>query len=232
MAGPVDDAYPPALPPCWRAALADEFEQPYMRALHAFVVEEQRNHAVYPPGPEIFAAFHRTPLADVRVVIVGQDPYHRPGQANGLSFSVRRGVATPPSLANLFRELRDDLGIPTPSHGDLGAWADQGVLLLNATLTVRGHAANSHRGRGWERFTDRVMRVLSTQRDGLVFVLWGNAAAQKAAGIDRSRHRVLASAHPSPLSAHRGFFGSRPFSRIDAWLRARGQAAIDWKLPP
>lgn len=202
-----------------------------MEALRAFLVEETRHHDVYPPLTEVFSALQRTPLAGVRVVILGQDPYHGPGQAHGLSFSVRRGVPVPPSLANIFRELHDDLGVPVPRHGDLGAWAERGVLLLNATLTVRAHVAGSHRGRGWEGFTDRVVEVLDQQRDGLVFVLWGGAAAEKAARIDRRRHLVVASPHPSPLSAYRGFLGSRPFSRINAWLRARGEPEIDWRLP-
>jgi uracil-DNA glycosylase len=230
MPGCVIDSGSPRLPPSWLARLAGELEEPYVQALRAFLVEEQRHHAVFPPGPDIFAAFHRTPLPNVRVVVLGQDPYHGPGQANGLCFSVRRGMPIPPSLANIFRELHDDLGIRPSSHGDLGTWADQGVLLLNATLTVRAHAANSHRGRGWERFTDGVVRVLDEQQRGIAFVLWGSAAARKANGIDHRRHLVIASAHPSPLSAHRGFFGSRPFSRINGWLRAQGQDGIDWRL--
>lgn len=202
-----------------------------MRALRAFLVEEKSRYQVFPPGAEIFAAFEHTPFDRVRVVVLGQDPYHGPGQAHGLSFSVRRGVPPPPSLENIYRELRDDLGVRTPRHGDLTSWADQGVLLLNATLTVRAHEANSHRGKGWETFTDRVVEALATRREGLVFVLWGASAAQKAARIDRARHHVLSSPHPSPLSASRGFFGSRPFSKINAWCAARGQPPIDWALP-
>ena len=222
----------PRLPPSWLDVLGAEFEQPYMHALRAFLKEEKREHRVYPPGGEMFAAFEHTPLDKVRVVVLGQDPYHGPGQANGLSFSVRRGVQTPPSLAHIFKELRDDLGVPPARHGDLTAWADQGVLLLNATLSVREQTANSHRGRGWETFTDRVVQALGERRQGLVFVLWGSSALQKAARIDRSRHHVVSSPHPSPLSASRGFFGSRPFSAVNAWLTARGEPPIDWALPP
>ena len=167
----------------------------------------------------------------MRVVVLGQDPYHGPGQAHGLSFSVRRGVPPPPSLANIYKELRSDLGVAPPRHGELTAWAEQGVLLLNTTLTVRQAEANSHRGRGWETFTDRVVEALDKGRDGLVFVLWGRPAAQKAARIDRTRHHVIASPHPSPISASSGFFGSRPFSQVNAWFRARGEPEIDWRLP-
>ena len=221
----------PRLPDAWLTELGDEFQKPYMQELRAFLVEEKQQHPVFPPGDEMFAAFEHTPLDRVRVVILGQDPYHGPGQAHGLSFSVRRGVDVPPSLHNIFRELRDDLGVPPARHGDLTSWADQGVLLLNATLTVRAHTANSHRGKGWEIFTDRVVEVLATRREGLVFLLWGASALQKAARIDRSRHLVLSSPHPSPLSASRGFFGSRPFSKINEHLRANGGAPIDWRLP-
>jgi uracil-DNA glycosylase len=212
------------------AALGDTFEQPFMRDLRAFLVEEKRQHVVYPPGDEIFAAFEHTPFDRVRVVILGQDPYHGPGQAHGLCFSVRRGVAVPPSLANIYRELHADLGVSVADHGDLTAWARQGVLLLNTVLTVRAHQANSHRGHGWESFTDRVVRALDEGREGLVFVLWGSAASKKAAGIDRRRHYVLTAPHPSPLSAHTGFFGCRHFSKIDGYLRERGEAVIDWRV--
>ncbi len=225
------DSRRPRLPPSWLAVLEPELDKPYLRALHAFLLAEEGRGPVFPPGPEIFAAFEHTPFDRVRVVVLGQDPYHGPGQAHGLSFSVRRGVPTPPSLANIYRELRDDLDVPPARHGDLTAWAEQGVLLLNATLTVREHEANSHRGQGWELFTDRVVEALDQGRDGLVFVLWGASAAKKAARIDRRRHHVIASAHPSPLSARRGFFGSRPFSGINRWLRERGEPGIDWRLP-
>jgi uracil-DNA glycosylase len=220
----------PRIDPSWLAALGDTFEQPFMGELRAFLAEEKRTHAVYPPGEEIFAAFEHTPFDRVRVVVLGQDPYHGPGQAHGLCFSVRRGVPVPPSLANIYRELHADLGVPVADHGDLTGWARQGVLLLNTVLTVRAHQANSHRGRGWESFTDRVVRALDEGREGLVFVLWGAAAAKKAAGIDRRRHHVLTAPHPSPLSAHTGFFGSRHFSKIDDYLRERGEAGIDWRV--
>lgn len=220
----------PQLPPAWLEVLEDEFSKPYMAELRAFLQEEKRRYRVYPPGPEIFSAFWHTPFDRVRVVVLGQDPYHGPGQAHGLCFSVRRGTPPPPSLVNIFRELRDDLGIPPAGHGELTAWADQGVLLLNAVLTVREHEANSHRGRGWETFTDRVVHELATRKEGLVFVLWGSSAQQKAARVDRRRHLVLSAPHPSPLSAARGFFGSRPFSKINEHLRGRGEAEVDWRL--
>lgn len=221
----------PQLPDSWIEVLGAEFQKPYMVALRAFLAEEKREHAVFPPGPEIFAAFHHVDFDKVRVVVLGQDPYHGPGQAHGLCFSVRRGVEVPPSLVNIYKELRADLGISPPRHGDLSAWAERGVLLLNSTLTVRAHAANSHRGKGWELFTDTVIRELVARRDGLVFVLWGASAGQKAAMIDRKRHHIVASPHPSPLSASKGFFGSRPFSAINQWFEQRGEAPIDWRLP-
>jgi uracil-DNA glycosylase len=180
----------------------------------------------------MFAAFDHTPFERVRVVILGQDPYHGPGQAHGLCFSVRRGTPPPPSLENIMKELHDDVGVAIPPHGDLTAWAERGVLLLNTVLSVRAHQPMSHRDKGWERFTDEVIRRLDRDREGLVFVLWGSAAGSKAAMIDRAKHHVIASPHPSPLSAHRGFFGSKPFSKINAWLVARGEEAIDWSLPP
>jgi uracil-DNA glycosylase len=221
---------PPQLPPAWLEVLGAEFDQPYMAELRAFLVEEKRQHPVFPPGPEIFRAFWLTPFDRVRVVILGQDPYHGPGQAHGLSFSVAAGVRPPPSLENMFKELQDDLGLPRPRTGDLSPWAAQGVLLLNATLTVRAHEANSHRGRGWETFTDRAVEALARQREGLAFVLWGSSAAQKARVVDPSRHLVLKAPHPSPLSAHRGFFGSKPYSRVNAYLQSQGQPPIDWAL--
>lgn len=221
----------PRLHPSWLAVLGSEFEQPYMAALRAFLVAERQAGPVFPPGPEIFAAFDRTPFDRVRVVILGQDPYHGPGQAHGLCFSVRRGVPPPPSLQNIFRERATDLGLPVPTHGDLGAWTTQGVLLLNAVLTVRAHQANSHQGRGWETFTDAAVAALATRREGLAFVLWGAAAQRKAARIDPARHFVHRSAHPSPLSAHNGFFGSRPFSKVNTWLQSRGEPPVDWSLP-
>jgi uracil-DNA glycosylase len=185
---------------------------------------------VYPPDPEVFAALHLTPYADTRVVILGQDPYHGPGQAHGLCFSVRPGVAIPPSLVNIHKELRDDLGIEPPGHGNLEAWARQGVLLLNSTLTVRGGQAASHQGKGWEVFTDRVLDVVNAKDTRVVFILWGASARRKKARLDLATHVVIESAHPSPLSAHNGFFGSRPFSRTNAALEAAGLPPIDWHL--
>ncbi len=222
---------PPRLEPSWLGVLGQQFDEPYMAELRGFLGAEIREHRVYPPGPEMFAAFDHTPFDRVRVVILGQDPYHGPGQAHGLCFSVRRGTPPPPSLENIMKELHDDVGVAIPPHGDLSAWAERGVLLLNTVLSVRAHQPMSHRDKGWERFTDEVIRRLVADRDGLVFVLWGGAAGGKAAMIDRSRHHVISSPHPSPLSAHRGFFGSKPFSKINTWLVARGEAPIDWSLP-
>jgi uracil-DNA glycosylase len=219
------------LPPSWLAQLGSEFSQPYVAALRAFLLTEKRAHPVFPPGPEMFAALDKTPFDKVRVVVLGQDPYHGPGQAHGLCFSVRRGVRMPPSLANIFKELAADLEVPRPTHGELSTWANQGVLLLNTVLSVRAHEANSHRGQGWERLTDRIIALLNREREGLVFVLWGAAAGKKAAMIDRQRHLILQAPHPSPLSAHRGFLGCGHFRRINEHLRARGEAPIDWALP-
>ncbi len=220
------------LEPSWKTRLADEFAQPYMEQLRAFLVERKRQGAViYPPGSLIFNALDSCPFEAVRVVILGQDPYHGPRQAHGLCFSVRFGVPTPPSLVNIFREIQDDLGIAPPSHGNLQAWADRGVLLLNAVLTVERGQAGAHQGKGWERFTDRVVAELNEGREGLVFMLWGSYAMKKGAAIDRKRHLVLTAPHPSPLSAHRGFFGCRHFSRANTWLEARGAEPMDWSLP-
>ena len=215
----------------WNPILRDELQKPYWEELQAFVSEERRHHAVYPPADEVFAALHRTPYADVKAVILGQDPYHGPGQAHGLCFSVRPGVALPPSLRNIFGELTADLGIAPPNHGCLDAWADQGVLLLNTTLTVRAHAAASHQKHGWETFTDQVIRAVDAKDERVVFILWGAAARRKKELIDRDRHVIIESAHPSPLSAHNGFFGSRPFSRTNAALEAAGRTPIDWSIP-
>lgn len=214
----------------WNPVLRDQFTEPYWRDLEAFVTEERMRATVYPPAPEVFAALHLTPLAQVKVVILGQDPYHGSGQAHGLCFSVRPGTALPPSLRNIYRELHDDLGIDLPRSGDLTAWARQGVLLLNTTLTVRGGQAGSHQGKGWEVFTDQVIRTVSAKPDTVVFVLWGAHARKKKALIDRTRHVVVESAHPSPLSAHNGFFGSRPFSRANEALVAAGRDPVDWRL--
>ncbi|MGA0230054.1 MAG: uracil-DNA glycosylase [Ilumatobacteraceae bacterium] len=214
----------------WNPLLRDQFDQPYWADLQAFVEDERRRGPVYPPRDEVFAALHHTSHGATRAVILGQDPYHGPGQAHGLCFSVRRGVARPPSVANIHRELHDDLGVPPPVHGNLERWAAAGVLLLNTTLTVRGGEAGSHRGRGWERFTDRIIEVLSARAEPLVFVLWGSSARAKRPMIDTGRHGVVESAHPSPLSAHRGFLGSRPFSKVNELLADRGADPIDWTL--
>lgn len=218
--------------PSWAQLLNDEFSQPYFGALRAFVRTEVAAGTVYPPGNRIFAAFDHTPVDAVRVVILGQDPYHGPGQANGLCFSVSAGVQLPPSLQNIYKELMTDMGLERPVSGDLSPWADQGVLLLNATLTVRAHQAGSHQGQGWERFTDAAIARLAKVRTGLVFILWGRYAQNKEALIPNGRnHLVIKSAHPSPLSAYNGFFGSRPFSKANAHLVAQGLKPIDWRLP-
>ena len=224
--------HPVKLEASWKAALRDEFTQPYMRELSDFLRQEKAaGKVIYPPGPLIFNALDSTPLEQVRVVILGQDPYHGPGQAHGLSFSVPPGVPVPPSLLNIYKEIEADLGIARPGHGCLLPWARQGVLLLNAVLSVEQGQAGSHQGRGWEGFTDHVVDVLNRQREGLVFMLWGSYAQKKGAMIDTGRHRVLKAPHPSPLSAHRGFLGCRHFSQANDYLRRRGQAPIDWSLP-
>ena len=219
--------------PGWKQVLASEFASEYMASLRAFLLaEKQQGTVVYPPGPLIFNAFNHTPFDKVKVVILGQDPYHGPGQAHGLCFSVPEGVAPPPSLVNIFKEIQRDLGLPAGRWGNLEHWADQGVLLLNATLTVRQGQAGSHQGRGWERFTDAAIDRLNRQRDGLVFLLWGSHAQKKGALIDRERHLVLTAPHPSPLSAHRGFLGCGHFSRTNQWLQSRGHTPIDWHPHP
>ena len=215
----------------WNPLLRDEFDKPYWPGLQAFVAEERAAHAVYPPEVEVFNALHLTPYADVRVVILGQDPYHGPGQAHGLAFSVRPPVPPPPSLANIFKELESDLEIKRSGHGSLIPWAQQGVLLLNTTLTVRARSAGSHQKKGWEIFTDQVLRAVNDKPEPVVFLLWGSSARSKNQLIDASRHTVIESPHPSPLSAHRGFFGSRPFSRANEALMAAGREPIDWALP-
>ena len=214
----------------WNPLLRDQFDQPYWRDLQSFVAQERAAHTVYPPPDDVFAALHLTPYADTRVVILGQDPYHGPQQAQGLCFSVRPGVRIPPSLANIHKELHDDLGLPIPNHGNLEAWARHGVLLLNTTLTVRAGQAASHQKRGWETFTDHVIEVVNDKPDPVVFMLWGNSARRKRSLIDTTRHAVIESAHPSPLSAHNGFFGSKPFSRANAELVAAGREPIEWNL--
>ncbi|WP_338656357.1 uracil-DNA glycosylase [Methylophilus sp. DW102] len=222
---------PGQLDPTWQAVLGAEFDQPYMHSLKAFLQQEKAaGKTIFPPGPLIFNAFNHTPFDKVRVVIIGQDPYHGPGQAHGLSFSVPAGIAQPPSLMNIFKEIEADLGVRMSGSGDLTPWADQGVLLLNATLTVQMANAGSHQNRGWEQFTDAAIAALNAQRTGLVFVLWGSYAQKKGAMIDPNKHLVLKSVHPSPLSAHRGFFGNHQFSKINAYLAAQGQAPINWQL--
>lgn len=215
----------------WNPLLRGEFAKPYWAELQRFVAEERSRAVVYPGPDDVFAALHRTPYADVRVLILGQDPYHGPGQAHGLCFSVRRGTPAPPSLVNVFKELHADLGCPIPDHGCLDAWAERGVLLLNAVLTVRARAAASHAGKGWESFTDEVIRVVNAKPERVVFLLWGGYARRKKALVDTSRHVVIESAHPSPLSAHNGFFGSRPFSRANAALVDAGREPVEWCLP-
>lgn len=213
----------------WKVRLQDEFAQPYMAELRAFLLQRKRAGAViYPPGPLIFNALNSTPFDKVKVVILGQDPYHGPGQAHGLCFSVPDGVPPPPSLVNIYQEIADDLSVPPPRSGNLQPWADQGVLLLNAVLTVERGRAGSHQGIGWERFTDRIVAELNRDRDGLVFLLWGSYAMKKGAAIDRARHLALTAPHPSPLSAHRGFFGCRHFSRANHYLQQHGEAPIRW----
>ncbi|MBQ4520285.1 MAG: uracil-DNA glycosylase [Bacteroidaceae bacterium] len=212
----------------WKQQLAAEFGKDYFLRLTEFVRGEYARGAVYPPGRLIFNAFDLCPFNQVKVVIIGQDPYHGPGQAHGLCFSVNDGVAFPPSLVNIFKEIESDLGVPVPSTGNLTRWAEQGVLLLNATLTVRAHQAGSHQRQGWEEFTDAAIRALATRRDNLVFILWGAYAQKKGAFIDRTRHLVLSSAHPSPLSAWHGFFGNKHFSRTNEYLLAHGLEPIAW----
>ena len=212
----------------WLEALSSEWDAPYFRQLADFVHQEYRTTTVYPPAKKIFAAFDACPFHEVKVVIIGQDPYHGPGQANGLCFSVSPDVAIPRSLVNIFKEIQNDLGTPVPSNGDLSRWAQQGVLLLNATLTVRAHNAGSHQGKGWEQLTDAAIKKLSSDRNGLVFILWGAYAGKKAELIDSSRHLILTSVHPSPLSASRGFFGNHHFSSANEYLVKQGKTPIEW----
>jgi uracil-DNA glycosylase len=216
----------------WLSRLDDQFELPYMRKLRDFLLTRKAHRAViYPPGAEIFNAMNSTPFEQVRVVILGQDPYHGPGQAHGLCFSVLPGVRIPPSLANIYREIQADLGIAPPHHGYLQSWAEQGVFLLNAVLTVERGQAGSHQGKGWERFTDTIVQLLNDEREGLVFMLWGSYAMKKGAVIDSRKHLVLKAPHPSPLSAHRGFLGCRHFSTANEYLQQHQQQPIDWSVP-
>lgn len=217
----------------WRTPLQTQFDSSYMADLKAFLLAEKNaGKVIYPKGSEWFAALDATLLENVRVVILGQDPYHGEGQAHGLCFSVQHGVRPPPSLMNIYKEIKADLGLEQPSHGNLKAWAQQGVLLLNSVLTVEAGKAASHQGRGWERFTDAVIQLVNDQPHPVVFILWGSYAQKKAAFVDRSKHLVLKSVHPSPLSAHNGFFGSKPFSQANSFLKSKCRGEIDWQLPP
>jgi len=220
---------PTMLPDSWQAALGGELDKPYFQQLTDFVAAERREHRVFPPEDQVFAALEATPFDRVKVLILGQDPYHGEGQGHGLCFSVRPGVRTPPSRRNIFKEMRDELGHPIPDNGYLMPWAEQGVLLLNAVLTVREGEANSHKGKGWEKFTDAVITAVSARPDPAVFVLWGNYAKKKLPLIDTTRHAVIQGAHPSPLSA-KLFLGSRPFTQIDEAVAAQGHAPIDWRI--
>lgn len=230
---PAADAVPvavPDIPEAWQRVLADQFTQPYWAELQAFVAKEREEHTIYPPAGEVYTAFRLTPYDDVHVFLLGQDPYPGPNQAHGLCFSVKPGVAIPASLRNMYKELHDDLGIPPPRTGYLAPWAEQGMLMLNAVLTVRAGQPNSHKGQGWEVFTDAVIRAVNAKPDPVVFVLWGAYAQKKLKLIDTDRHTIIQSAHPSPLSASNGFFGSRPFSKINAALEQNGFRPIDWNL--
>ena len=220
----------PKINESWYKVLAPEFEKDYFIQLKQFLVEEKKHYAIYPPGSMIFNAFNFTPFDEVKVVLLGQDPYHGAGQAHGLCFSVAEGVKPPPSLVNIFKELNDDLGVPISSHGNLEKWARQGVLLLNATLTVRANQAGSHQQKGWEQFTDTAIKSLSDLRYGLVFILWGNYAQAKETLIDSSKHLILKAPHPSPFSANRGFFGCKHFSKTNKFLAEKGKEPIDWSL--
>jgi len=214
----------------WLPYLEQEFKKDYYKRLFTFVKREYSEQVIYPPSDDIFNAFHFTPLHEVKVVILGQDPYHEPNQAHGLCFSVKPEVEIPPSLVNIYKELKDDLGCYIPDNGYLEKWARQGVLMLNTVLTVRAHAANSHKGAGWEEFTDAAIRVLNEQDRPIVFILWGSNARAKKAMLNNPKHLILESAHPSPLSSYRGFFGSRPFSKTNAFLEANGETPIDWQI--
>jgi uracil-DNA glycosylase len=221
----------PHLPAAWQPVVGEELTKPYFQKLEQFLAEERRTCTIFPPRDQIFSALELTPYDKVKVLLLGQDPYHDDGQAHGLCFSVQPGVKPPPSLVNIFKELHDDIGCKVPNNGYLVPWAKQGILLLNAVLTVRAHSPNSHKNKGWEKFTDAVIRKVSDKHDPVVFVLWGGYAQKKVPLIDTSRHTIVQSAHPSPLSARSGFFGSKPFSKINAALTASGKAPIDWRLP-
>ncbi|HTB06561.1 MAG TPA: uracil-DNA glycosylase [Bacteroidia bacterium] len=218
----------PVIHESWKEELKDEFAKPYFTQLKQFLVEERKQHTIYPPGKLIFSAFNHTPFTKVEVVILGQDPYHGPGQANGLCFSVSDGIAMPPSLVNIFKEIRNDLGYEIPLTGNLERWADQGVLLLNAMLTVRANEPGSHQGKGWETFTNSLIQHISAHKTGIVFLLWGKYAQAKESLIDSSKHHVLKAAHPSPFSVHNGFFGCKHFSKTNELLKQQGKPEIDW----
>ncbi len=220
----------PQIEQSWKNILEDEFNSNYFHQLKQFLLEEKKNHSIYPPGSQIFTAFNHTPFNDVKVVIIGQDPYHGKGQAHGLCFSVAKGIKKPPSLVNIFKEIHDDLGFEIPEHGNLEEWAKQGVLLLNATLTVRAHQAGSHQNKGWEHFTDAVIKNLSDQRENLIFMLWGNFAIAKKELIDESKHHILTTTHPSPFSVYRGFSGCKHFSKANELLIQLGKDAINWQI--
>jgi len=212
----------------WKAALKDEFNSAYFRDLKSFLKQERASHTLYPAGQNIFSAFNKTPINEVKVVILGQDPYHGANQANGLCFSVNPGVKIPPSLKNIYKELNTDIGMNIPGSGDLSTWAEQGVLLLNSVLTVRAHEAASHKNKGWEKFTDAVIRGISNQTKDVIFILWGNYAKKKGQHIDTIKHHIITSAHPSPLSAHNGFLGSKPFSKTNSILNSLNKQPIEW----
>jgi uracil-DNA glycosylase len=220
----------PQIHESWKNVLKDQFEAEYFSKLKDFLVEEKKKFSIYPPGPLIFNAFEQTPFDKVKVVILGQDPYHGPGQAHGLCFSVPVGVKPPPSLVNIFKEIESDLGIKPPSHGNLESWARQGVMLLNATLTVRANQAGSHQNKGWEIFTDSVIKTISEKRENIVFILWGNYARAKRSIIDSSKQLILEAAHPSPFSAYNGFLGCKHFSKTNEWLKTHGILEIDWRI--
>lgn len=220
----------PQIESSWKELLIEEFHSDYFAELKSFLLAEKEKYTLYPPGKYIFAAFDNTPFDKVKVVIIGQDPYHGKGQAHGLCFSVPQGIKSPPSLVNIFKELNSDLGIPIPSHGNLTRWAQQGVLLLNATLSVRANQAGSHQNKGWEQFTNAVIKKLSEEKEGLVFLLWGRYAQDKEVLIDTQKHVILKAAHPSPFSAYNGFFGCKHFSETNKALKEQGQQEIDWKL--
>lgn len=220
----------PKIEDSWKKLLWDEFQKPYFTALKEFLIKEKKSHTIYPKGENIFNAFNKTPFDAVKVVILGQDPYHGPNQAHGLSFSVMDGVAYPPSLQNIFKELKEDIGCNIPKSGNLSSWAKEGVFLLNTVLTVRASEANSHRGQGWENFTDAVISLLSEKKEHLVFILWGSPAGAKASLIDQKKHLILKAPHPSPLSSYRGFFSSKPFSKTNEYLISKGKTPISWTL--